>query len=96
MIKFEPIKTRKQKLEEQGLPISFAEVTISVSASKARNARRYEKKVQLVYKKKKADDNTDDYLMKRIRDYARLDKKEIFRIKTIKIIKSLGTGCYEE
>jgi DNA-directed RNA polymerase subunit E'/Rpb7 len=86
---YKKVKTRKEKLIEQGLPINFCRITVSFQKGIDRN-------IEMVYKALKFDANQDLHFMGRVRKELKLNEKIKFRIKKVYIIKNIGYGIYEE
>lgn len=83
------VKTRKDKLIEQGLPINFCRITIAF-------VKGLDRKVDMVYKAVKFDANLDLHFLRRLKSELKLNDKIKFKIKKVETLKFLGYGKYEE
>jgi len=86
---YKKVKTRKDKLIEQGLPINFCKITVAF-------AKGIDRSIEMVYKAIKFDPNTDEHFVKRVRAELKLNEKIKFKIKKVQTIKNIGYGIYEE
>ncbi len=82
-MEYKKVKTKTDKLKEQGLPINYCKIHCLM-------AKGITRIVEAVYKQTKLDHNADIYLTKRVKVLLGItDKKTKF------IIKNIGYGVYE-
>lgn len=90
-------KTKLEKIKEQGIAINLVEVSIHSLKKDTKGNPLFKATVEMVYKQIKQDHNKDKYFIARINDLVLpgLKNKE-FRISSVKILKNIGHGIYEE